>query len=245
MRLSDLKRQGYIACTLQSRDKKSFRSQVKSPLLQHGSSTGFLQASGLGVTNPVQLRPFPSDSTACPPAITDGTRLRITDTSPSWIYSLYVAMLCVMREDHKTAASPSAYGASELLEPTGLTFAAARNCSAPSCGFDLWILVLFPRKLWKAASGTRELPINHPVPDMDATAGSTDAFPLLGLTFNYLPAFPGAKHYINVVSHRSLTAQFIKNLKTRHYEPSMQLFWVQGITHGAKRERKKEKSFWT
>lgn len=129
-----------------------------------------------------------------------------------------------MREDHKTAASPSAYGASELLEPTGLRFAAARNSSAPSCGFDLWISVLFPRKLWKAASGTRELPINHPVPDMDAAAGSTDAFPLLGLTFNYLPAFPGAKHYINVVSHRSLTAQFIKNLKTRHYEPSMQLF---------------------
>lgn len=240
MRLSDLKRQGYIASTLQSRHQKSSRSQVKAPLLKRGSSPGFLQVAGSGVTHIARPWPFPSYSTACPPGIMDGARLSITDISPSWMYSLYIALVWMMRDNHKTAAWPSAYKVSEPLEPTGPRFAAARNSSAPSCGFGPWIFVLFLRKLWKASSGTQELPANRPVPDMGATPGSTDTFPLFGLTFNYRPTFPGAKHCVNVASHRNLTAQCVKDMKTRLYEPSMQLFWVQGITWEAERQRKKE-----
>lgn len=53
--------------------------------------------------------------------------------------------------------------------------------------------------------------------DMGGTAGSTDTFPSQGLTCNCLPHIPGAKLTVNAASHRNVSAQGIKNLKSRHY----------------------------
>lgn len=109
-------------------------------------------------------------------------------------------------------------------------------------GFGPWIFILFLRKLLKASPGTQELPRNRLLSDLGGTAGSTDTFPLLGLTFSYLPHLPGAKLTVNAASHRNLTAQCIKDLKSRHYMPSMHCC-IQGITQEAEGQRKKEKSF--
>lgn len=118
-----------------------------------------------------------------------------------------------------TGACPA--GRFELLETPCPKFAVVRHSSDLRAGFGRWIFVLFPRKLWKASPGTQELPRNHLLPDSGGTAGSTDTFPLLGLTFNGHPHLPGAKLSVNSAFHRNLTGLCITDLKSRHYVPSM------------------------
>lgn len=120
-----------------------------------------------------------------------------------------------LRHSLCTGSCPA--GKAELLQTPWPSFAGARPSSDLHSGFGPWIFILFLRKMWKASPGTQELPRNHLFSDMGGTAGSTDTFPSLGLTFNCLPHLPGAKLPGNAASHRNLTAQCIKNLKSRHY----------------------------
>lgn len=141
MRLSDLKRLEYIASTLQPRHQRSSTSQVKE-WQQHRFPAGTRMRS---YTNSMALT-VPLDGTAWALVIMNSGRLNITDTSPSWMYSLYVRSALDAEKNHKAAASPSTYKASKLLEPIWPRFAADRRSSASSCDFGPWF-VLFPRKL--------------------------------------------------------------------------------------------------
>lgn len=122
---------------------------------------------------------------------------------------------CGLSHSLPTGACPAAK--SELLETPWPMSAAARHSSL---GFCPWVFILFPRKLWKASPGTQELLRNHLLSHVGGTARSTNTSPLLSLTFKCPPHLPGAKLSVDAASHRSLTAQCIKDLKTRHCMPS-------------------------